>query len=82
MATRTDHIEQILQDARELQASSVERLDQGDIRDAAEKAGGATQRATDSLVLARTGEEPEFSPETAHGLRMLESWGLVPSISR
>ena len=57
-------------------------LDQGSIRDAAEKAWGATQWATDALVLARTGEEPEFSPETAHGLRMLESWGLVPSISR
>ena len=64
MATRTDHIEQILQDARELQASSVERLDQGDIRDAAEKSGGATQRATDALVLARTGARA-WPPTTA-----------------
>ena len=67
-------MEDIFQDARELQASAVDRLDHGNIRDAAEKAWGATKRATDALNLARmTGEEPEFSPETAHGLRMLES---------
>ena len=48
-------------------------LVQGRIRNAAEKAWGAAKRATDALILARTGEEPEFSTETAHGLRMLES---------
>jgi hypothetical protein len=48
-------------------------LAQGRIRNAAEKAWGATKRATDALILARTGEVPEFSPDTARGLRMLES---------
>ena len=34
-------------------------LDQGKIRNSAEKAWGATKRATDALVLAREGEEPQ-----------------------
>ena len=48
-------------------------LAQGRVRNAAEKVWGATKRASDALILARTGEDPKFSPETAHGLRMLES---------
>ena len=64
MTTETDRIEAIFQDAREIQASAVARLDQGDIRDAAEKAWGATKRATEALVPARTGEKPERTPET------------------
>ena len=47
-------------------------LDQGDIRNAAEKAWGATKRSTNALVLARTGSEPERTPETGTGLRLLE----------
>ena len=71
MTTRTNRIEEIFQDARVLQAAAVERLEQGDIRDAAEKAWGATKRATDALILARTGEEPERTPETGAGLNQL-----------
>ena len=48
-------------------------LDQGKIRNAAEKAWGATKHATDALILARTGEETERTPETGAGLRMLQS---------
>ena len=59
----TDRIAQIFRDARELQASAAERLDQGDIRGAAEKAWGAAKRATDALILAGTGREPERTPE-------------------
>ena len=73
MTTGTDRIEAIFQDAREIQASAVARLDQGDIRDAAEKAWRAAKRATEALVLARTGEEPEGTPETGAALRLLES---------
>ena len=71
MTTGTDHIEQIFQDARELQASAVERLDHGDlqadalemlaqggVRDALEKSWGAAKRATDALVLARPVRSP------------------------
>ena len=38
----------------------------------AEKAWCATKRATDALVLARTGEEPELSRQTAQELRKLQ----------
>ena len=38
-----------------------------------QKAWGATKRATDALILARTGEEPERTPETGAGLRQLVS---------
>ena len=73
MTTRTNRIQAIFQDARELQADALEMLAQGRIRNAAEKAWGATKRASDALVLARTGAEPERTPETGAGLRMLAS---------
>ena len=73
MTTSTDRVEAIFQDARELQADALEMLAMGKIRNAAEKAWGATKRASDALVLARTGEEPERTPETGAGLRMLAS---------
>ena len=73
MTTSTDRIEDIFQDDLELQADALEMLAQRRIRNAAEKAWGATKRATDALILARTGEEPERTPETGAGLRMLES---------
>ena len=70
----TDRIQSIFQDARELQADALEILSMGKIHNAAEKAWGATKRASDALVLARTGEEPERTPETGAGLQMLASW--------
>ena len=73
MTTGTDRIQAIFQDARSLQADALEMLAQGRIRNAAEKAWGATKRATDALVLARSGEEPERSSESSTSLRMLES---------
>ena len=56
MTTSTDRIEEIFQDARELQADALAMLAQGRIHNAAEKAWGATKRASDALILARTGE--------------------------
>ena len=38
-----------------------------------ENAWRATKRATEALVLARTGEKPEGTPETGAALRLLES---------
>ena len=58
MTTRTNRIEEIFADARELQADALEMLALGKVRNAAEKDWGATKRASDALVLARTGEEP------------------------
>ena len=73
MTTSADRIEDIFRDARHLQDDALEMLTQGRIRNAAEKSWGATKRATDALILARTGEEPERTPETGAGLRVLES---------
>ena len=77
MTTRTNRVQEIFQDARELQADALEMLALDKIRNAAEKAWGATKRATDALVLARTGEEPELPAETALGLRLLQAEDTV-----
>lgn len=69
----TDRVAAIFTDAQTLHADALERLEQGDIRDAAEKAWCATKRSTDALILARTGEEPEKSPMTSKELRELAS---------
>lgn len=49
----TDEVREIFADARSLYASALERLEAGDIRDAAEKAWCAARRATEGLVVAR-----------------------------
>ena len=54
----TSRVREIFDDAKAVHAEALERLAAGDIRDAAEKAWCATKRATDALILARTGEEP------------------------
>ena len=54
----TDRVKEIFDDARAQHHAALERLEAGDIRDAAEKAWCATKRATDALLLARTGEDP------------------------
>ena len=69
--TMTAEVADIFADARHLQASALERLAAGDVRDAAEKAWGATRRATDALLLAVTGSFPETSRQTSNRLRRL-----------
>ena len=69
----TDPASAIFADARSLHADALRLLEAGDIRDAAEKAWCATKRATDALIVARTGEEPQFSPDTSRGLVRLAS---------
>ena len=66
-----DEVNGIFADARAMYESSLERLAEGDIHDAAEKAWCATLRATNALLLARTGEEPEKTPETSGRLDQL-----------
>ncbi len=61
----------IFADARNVHSQALERLEQGDIRDAAEKAWCSTKRATDALILARTGEEPPTTAMTTEGLLAL-----------
>ena len=69
----TDKSREIMADARGLQQEAVRLLEQGDIRGAAEKAWRATLRATNALILARTGEEPQRTPATARMLDDLTS---------
>ena len=73
MTTGTDRIQSIFDDAHELQADALEMLAQGRLRNAAEKAWGATFRATVALVLARTGEEHERTHGAGAALRALAS---------
>ena len=68
----------IFADAHTLYDDALEMLELCKIRNAAEKAWGATKRATDALILARTGYEPERTPETSAELRALA--GRDPSV--
>ena len=62
---------EIFADARSLYASALERIEAGDIRDAAEKAWCAAKRSTDALILARTGNLPATSSATSKAFRLL-----------
>ena len=66
-----DRVGEIFADSYGLYESAIERLEAGDIRDAADKAWCAIKRASDALILARTGDEPEKSPVTSRELRRL-----------
>ena len=61
----TDRVKEFFADAHGMYEEALQRWADGDIRDAAEKAWCATLRATNALLLARTGEEPERTPETS-----------------
>ena len=67
----TDEVSEIFADARQMHESALEKLAEGDIRDAAEKAWCATLRATQSLILARTGEGPATTAVASDGLDAL-----------
>ena len=67
----TSRVIQLFADARDQHGAAMERLAVGDVRDAAEKAWCATKRATDALILARTGEEPGTTAITSDGLDAL-----------
>ena len=67
----TDRVKEIFDDARAQHHAALERLTAGDIRDAAEKAWCATKRATDALILARTGEDPSTTVLTSDRLDAL-----------
>ena len=61
----------IFADARFMRDAALERMDAGDIRDAAEKAWCATVRATEAMVMARTGQGPGTSTAAGRRLRAL-----------
>ena len=67
----TRQVEVLFDDARGLYDDALEMLELGRLRNAAEKAWCATKRATDALILARTGQEPRTSGQTMRMLRQL-----------
>ena len=67
----TGRVQELFEDARFMHRSAIDRLDALDVRDAAGKAWCATKRATDALILARTGEEPGTTAMTSDGLDTL-----------
>ena len=66
-----DRVAVIFADAWALHADAIEILGFGKDRIAAEVAWGATKRATDALILARTGREPWGTGQTSGGIRSL-----------
>ena len=68
-----NRIIELFADARDMHARAIVCLEQDDIRDAAEKAWCATKRATDALILAVSGAEPETTALTTEGLLDLAS---------
>ena len=80
----TDQVREIFADARSLYAGALERLEAGDIRDAAEKAWCAVKRSTDALILARTGDLPTTSSATSKAFRLLrrQHAGIDGALSR
>ena len=66
-----ERVDELFADARDMQAQAIACFDRGDVRDAAEKAWCATKRATDGLILARTGEEPVTTARTTDELDAL-----------
>ena len=69
MTTAGIDVPGIFEDAGVMYEAALERLAAGDVRDAAEKAWCATVRATEALVLARTGDEPHTSTSAGRRLR-------------
>lgn len=64
----TQRVAILFADAWGLYDDAIEILESGKPRIAAEVAWGATKRATDALVLARTGREPGKTGQTTRGL--------------
>ena len=71
LATETDSILSLINDAKSLHRSAMAQVDNQDLRDAAEKAWCATKRATDALILFWTGAEPEYTSVTTREIDRL-----------
>lgn len=67
----TERARYIMADAWVVYDDAIEMLEQGRIRNAADKAWCATKRATDALILERTGREPQITTQTTNGIRAL-----------
>ena len=80
----TDRVSAIFADARAVHADALRLLAAGDVRNAAGKAWCATKLATNALILARTGLEPQISSDTPRGLAGLatEDQAILPLFTR
>ncbi len=76
MTTTTDRITELFADAQSLYGDALDMLDLGKLRNAAEKAWGATKRSTDAMVLARTGHEPQSAGQARRALLRMSNDGL------
>ncbi len=61
----------VMADAWALYDDAMEMLEEGRIRNAAEKAWGATKRATDAMVLEITAQEPQSAGQARSALLVL-----------
>lgn len=68
-----DRVPELFADAQSLYNDALEMLTQGRLRNAAEKAWGATKRSTDAMVLARTGQEPQSAGSARRALLRLSN---------
>ena len=66
-----ERVAALFADAWSLYNEAIEIMELGKQRIAAEVAWGATKRATDALILARTGREPSGTGQTSGGIRDL-----------
>ena len=71
MTTTSADAASVFADARRMHSAALQRMAAGDVRDAADKAWCAAKRATDALILARTGQLPPKSPDTTRALLRL-----------
>ena len=71
MTTVEANADRIFADARRMRDDALAQMAAGDIRDAAEKAWCVTLRATEALVLVRTGQESGTSTIAGRRLRAL-----------
>lgn len=71
MTTAESDAAAVFADAQDVLNSAFARFTAGDLRDAAEKAWCAAVRATEALILSRTGEEPHTSTTAGRRLRVI-----------
>ena len=75
MSTTTDRVSELFADAELLYGDAIEMLAVGKLRNAAEKAWGATKRSTDAMVLARTGHQPQSAGQARRALLRMSNVG-------
>ena len=78
MTTVEANVALMFEDAHRLADAAQERMAAREVRDAAEEMWYATLRATEAMVLARTGLEPGTSDET--GLRLQKLYSVDPAV--